>query len=208
MSYEVFSQSVAPSTPAAGKSTLYFDSVTKQLYSIDDSGNVWAHLPTWITSTTANFTGTNVNTAQPVFNTTEDVITLPGTTSFHMQGCWHIETTGTNSHTIAIGFGGTATLTSIGYSCDATNAATEVLGAGSRIWIATATATVVSAALASATHHTILIDGVVRTNAGGTFIPQYTWSAAPGVAGTTLANSYLMLTPFGLNTRAAIGPWA
>lgn len=197
-----------PSTPGANVGKMYIDSVLKMLSSVDDGGNAWNYLPTFITTTTADFTGTNVSTAQNVFAGTEDTATLPGLTSFHMQGCYHIHTTGTTSHQLGILFGGTATLTSIGYSCDATNAATEVTGAGSRIWITVATVINVTAATAAATHHTVLIDGIVRTNAAGTFIPQYQWSAAPGVAGVVLANSYLMLTPFGLNTRAAVGPWA
>jgi hypothetical protein len=162
----------------------------------------------YFTSTTADFTGTNVNTAQPIFNTTEDVITLPSLTSFFLEASLHIETVGTTSHTLGLLFEGTATLTSIGYRGYATNAATEVLGTVSGIESAVATITVVSAALASATHHSIWLHGIVRINAGGTFIPKYQWSAAPGTAGKTLKNSWLRLTKIGSNTVAAVGPWA
>lgn len=160
------------------------------------------------TSTTADFTGTNVNTAQPVFNTTEDVLTVPASTSYLMRAVYHIHTTGTTSHQLGILFGGTATITSIGYSAQATNAATEVLGADSTIWVATAAVTNVSPATATATHHTVRLEGIVRINAAGTFIPQYQWSAAPGVAGVTLQNSFFMLMPIGSNTVAAVGNWA
>jgi hypothetical protein len=163
---------------------------------------------THFTSTTADFTGTNVNTAQPVFNTTEDVITLAANTSYVMEGVYHIHTTGTTSHTLGILFAGTATLTSIGYLAQTTNAATEVLGAVNSIWSSVATITVLTAATATATHHSIVIKGMVRTNAAGTFIPQYQWSAAPGAAGVTLKNSYLTLTPVGSDTTKAIGAWA
>ncbi len=164
--------------------------------------------PTLFTSTTADFTGTNVNTAQPVFNTTEDTITLAANTTYIMEASYHIHTTGTTSHTLGILFGGTATLTSIGYQALSTNAATEVLGAVSAIWSSAATVVNVSAALASASHHSVIIKGIVRSNASGTFIPQYQWSAAPGVAGVTLRNSWFKLTPIGADTLAQIGGWA
>lgn len=197
-----------PSTPGAGVGKGAFDSVLLTWTSVDSNGNQHFYSPFWLSTTTGDFTGTNVNTPQPVFNTTEDVITLPATSSFRMTGIYHIHTTGTTSHQLGILFGGTATLTSIGYSADSTNAATEVTGAGSRIWIAVATVINITPATATATHHTVQIDGIVRTNAGGTFIPQYQWSAAPGVAGVTLANSFIQLEYMGLNTRAAVGPWA
>ena len=203
----ILNTETVPSTPGAGVAKMYFDSVLQYLSSVDNVGQAWNYLPTFLTTTTADFTGTNVNTAQPVFAATEDTITLPASMSFRMTGIYHIHTTGTTSHQLGIGFGGTATLTSIGYSVDATNAATEVTGAGSRLWVATAANTNVTPATATATHHTVCIDGIVRINAAGTFIPQYTWSAAPGVAGVTLANSFLRLEPFGSNTRAAVGPW-
>lgn len=157
---------------------------------------------------TADFTGTNVNTAQPVFDTAQDVITLAAATTYEMEAVYHIHTTGTTSHQLGILFAGTATLTSIDYSVWVTNAATEVLGAVQALWVSVATVTNVTAATATATHHTVLIKGLVRINAGGTFIPQYQWSAAPGVAGVTLRNSFIKLTPIGSNTVAAVGAWA
>ena len=204
----VLNTETVPSTPGAGVAKLYFDSVLEFLSSVDDGGIAWNYLPVFVVTTTADFTGTNVNTAQPVFAATEDTLTVPSDTSFLLEACYHIHTTGTTSHQLGLLFGGTATLTSIGYGANVTNAATEVTGATSALWIATAAVTNVTPATATATHHTCYLNGVVRINAGGTFIPQYQWSAAPGVAGVTLANSYLKLTPFGNKSRSAIGPWA
>ena len=53
-----------------------------------------------------------------------------------------------------------------------------------------------------------LLDGIVRISVAGTFIPQYQWSAAPGVAGVTLRDSYFMLMPVGAQSVAAVGAWA
>jgi hypothetical protein len=199
---------VAPPTPASGYNILYPSSVDKLWHAFNDTGNNGALLPSMGMFSAADFTGTNVNTAQPIFDTSLDVITVVGSTTYLMEGAFHIHTTGTTSHTLGLLFGGTATLTSIGYWADATNVATEILGAVSRIHSAVATVIVVSSALASATHHSIHLKGIVRINAAGTFIPQYQWSAAPGVAGVTLANGYFMMKPIGINTMTILGPVA
>lgn len=159
-------------------------------------------------SQTADFTGTNVNTAQPVFGGTLSTITLPASTSYMFELVCHIHTTGTTSHTFALLFGGTATLTSIGYRVNVTNDATEVFGPANTMWVSVATATVLTAAAATATHHTIRARGIVRINGAGTLIPQYQWSAAPGVAGVTLQNSFFSLSPIGDNVAAAVGNWS
>lgn len=178
--------------------------VVPRLYSVDDAGLVRPYSQIIFTSTDADFTGTNVNTAQPVFNTTEDVLTIEGSTAYLVEGYYHIHTTGTTSHTLGLLFGGTATYTSIDGSYFSTNQATEVLGAVSAINFASAAVVQVSAALASATHHSIIINGIIRVNGAGTIIPQYQWSAAPGVAGVVLRGSWLRLTPMGVNTIKAL----
>ncbi|CAB5212846.1 hypothetical protein UFOVP189_59, partial [uncultured Caudovirales phage] len=51
--------------------------------------------------------------------------------------------------------------------------------------------------------------GTVSVNAGGTFIPQYSLSAAPGGAFSTVAGSYMLIYPIsasGANT--SVGAWA
>lgn len=179
----------------------------KAFYSTPNTSNRAVNAAFHFTSTSADFTGTNVNTAQPIFNTTEDVITLPASTSYLMEASLHIETTGTTSHQLGLLFAGTATLTSIAYQATVTNAATEVLGTPQTLWAAVATVTNFSPATATATHHSIWLTGLVRVNGAGTFIPQYQWSAAPGVAGVVLRNSWLKLTPIGDNTIKAVGNW-
>lgn len=156
---------------------------------------------------TADYTGSNVNTAQKIFNTsTNGAATVAGSTTYEMKAVYHIHTTGTTSHDLRVLFGGTATLTSIGYSVISALAApaTELFAATSINWFTVATASAVSNATAAATHHTVVIEGQVVINAGGTFVPQYQWSAAPGVAGVTLANSWFRLTPV---SSATLGTW-
>ena len=46
-------------------------------------------------------------------------------------------------------------------------------------------------------------------DAGGTFIPQYQLSAAPGGAYTTQIGSYFKLSPLGVSgSNTSIGTWA
>lgn len=195
-----------PASPSAGQVNLFPDSTSLLLHTKNANGLVTALLGGFVTTCTANFTGTNVNTAQPIFPAAVDTLTIPAGT-YIISGCYHIDTTGTTSHQLGLLWGGTATVQDIGYAANATNAATEVSGATSAIWIAVATVINVSAALASATHHSVWVNGIIRISAAGTLIPQYQWSAAPGVAGVTLRDSYLMLIPIGTAAVAAVGPW-
>jgi hypothetical protein len=155
-----------------------------------------------------NYTGTNNNTAQQTFSTTaapNGELTLAASTAYRMAGVFHIESTGTNSATLSILFAGTATLTSIGYARHFTAPATETTGSTSSGWSTVATATTLGGAIAAARHYSVIVDGTVRSNGAGTFIPQYIFSAAPGVAPVTLANSYFELVPLGASTVDGLG---
>jgi hypothetical protein len=157
----------------------------------------------------SNYTGADSNAAQKVFDeSTNGAATVAASTSYLMEGIYHIHTTGTTSGVFNTLFGGAATLTSIGYAVDLIYAATEVQSAtfvGG--WVTSAAAYAVTGAIATARHFTITIKGIVRVNGGGTFIPQYQFSVAPGAAPVTLANSYFRLTPFGSNTAVTVGTW-
>lgn len=162
------------------------------------------------TALTADFVGTDVNTAQPFFSTAQDVITLSALTSYEFEAVISMSRiAGTTSHTIGILFGGTATFTSIGYSADTTSTTGNALGTVSSIYAVAATSTVVTAASTTATENNIFkLKGIMRINAAGTVIPQFIFSAAPGGVPTIRANSYFKLTPLGSNTVASIGNWA
>jgi len=184
------------------------DGVAYQFLQTDGAGALTFADPFIWTSNTTDFTGADVDTAQPVFAAANDTVTLPANTTFLLEASYRIKTTGTSAHTLALLFGGTATLTSIAYQAQSTNSATDILTQDSVIWSEVATATVVTSSASSATHHSITIRGMVRTNGTGTFIPQYQWSAAPGVAGVVEANSWLKLTPLGVDTKAQAGGWS
>lgn len=153
--------------------------------------------------------GQNVNTAQPWFPTAGG-ITLPAATSYFFDGTLLLSrAAGTTSHTLSLLFGGTATITSLDYLAGANTGDVSSLTVENTVLSQAATAVVVKAASISATEQVLVkVEGILRTNAGGTFIPQFTYSAAPGGAPTVKRGSYFRLTPGGSNTVVNTGPWA
>ena len=159
----------------------------------------------------SNYTGADVATAQQVFDSSANgAVTLAASTTYFIEGAYYItRAAGTTSHTLSTVFALGGTLTSIAYTADTTSTTGNTLGAVSRIYATGASATVVTAASISATENiTVIIQGIVRTNAAGTFCPQIQYSAAPGGVPTILANSYFKLTPMGNSTVTTVGNWS
>jgi hypothetical protein len=157
--------------------------------------------------------GSNVNTAQSLFGVG---VTLSSSTVYAFESVLAIsKTAGTTSHTTGLGFGGTATINNIGYHLhnqfDAT-AFTTVPYSGTVLnqWINSATNTTISGGSVSPGAYRVLnMRGTVSINAGGTFIPQYTLSAAPGGAYTTAVGSYFLIYPIGASgSNINVGTWA
>ena len=156
--------------------------------------------------------GSNATGAQSLFGVG---VTLSASTVYEFEIIFAIsKTAGTTSHTVSVGFGGTATLNNIGYEIITQNgsAATAggISGASINGFIATATATAIDTAQAAAAYSINgTIKGTISINAGGTFIPQYTLSAAPGGAYSTAAGSYIRINPLSASGAATnVGTWA
>ena len=164
-------------------------------------------------SLSASQVGTDVNTAQSWFpGGGATGITLAAATSYFFEGLLaHKRTAGTTSHTIGNLFGGTATLTSIGYMATAyaSDTANFIFGTVQTNFVAVATNTTIWNTASTSADQTVLVRvrGLVRVNAAGTFIPQFQFSAAPGGAPTVQANSFFMLSPIGTNTVLNQGSW-
>lgn len=157
----------------------------------------------------ANDTGQNATAAQPWFPTA-GAVTVTAATNFFFEGQLYMtRAAGAVSHTTATLFGGTATLTSIDYVGWGRTGDTNTLVGNSSIRATAATALVVKAASTNATEDTFIqVNGNVRINAAGTFIPQFQYSAAPGGAPTILRGTYFRLWPVGSNTDTSVGIWA
>jgi hypothetical protein len=159
----------------------------------------------------SDLAGANVNTAQNVFGVG---VTLSASTVYAFEYVVVFsKSAGTTSHTFGLGFGGTATLNNIAYQPIWTRSATSLtdLTVNALTWyITTASNTAFGAATTTAVqNYTFNIKGTVSVNAGGTFIPQYTLSAAPGGAYTTAAGSYMLIYPIGASgANISVGTWA
>ena len=156
----------------------------------------------------SGYAGANATGAQSLFGVG---VTLVGSTQYEFEvNVLLTKSAGTTAHSIAFGFGGTATLNNISYTSVA-NVATAVSVSNAAIYgYTTASASQVTQATSTASIVApIIIKGTVSINAGGTFIPQYTLSAAPGGAYTTTAGSYMKISPLSASGSATnIGSWA
>jgi len=158
------------------------------------------------------FVGSNVATAQSIFNVG---CTLSASTVYEFEIVSAFsKTAGTTSHTFATNFGGTATLNNIAYhnigKSNATSLVTISTSDTVQVFGQTASAVVITGAISTATFTMIVVmKGTVSINAGGTFIPQYTLSAAPGGAYSTQIGSYIRINPLSASGAATnVGTWA
>ena len=158
----------------------------------------------------SNLVGLNATGAQNVFGVS---VTLSTSTVYAFEAMYYFnKTAGTTSHTLGIGYGGSATLNSIlwnsvGVDGSATLPTRSTPGLAAN---AAATNQTITGATASAAATTFAnIKGIVSINGGGTFTPQYTLSAAPGGAYSTMANSYFLIYPIGASgANISVGAWA
>jgi hypothetical protein len=158
--------------------------------------------------------GANATGAQSILGVG---VTLVGSTVYQFELVICItKSAGTTSHNIGVSFGGTATLNNIGYSAitaqsSTTGAVNGQTATGSiQFYVAQATNTVLTTSITVAAQAFFpVIRGTVSVNAGGTFIPQYTLSAAPGGAYTTQIGSYFKISPLAASgANVNIGTWS
>ena len=153
--------------------------------------------------------GSNVATAQSLYGVG---VTLSASTVYEFEMTLALtKTAGVTSHTIGFGFGGTATINNIFYefSSHFSTTTTSFNTAASSGFISTVSNTTVSPATSTAAvFYYGLFKGTVSINAGGTFIPQYTLSAAPGGAYSTAIGSYIRINPLSASgTATNVGTW-
>ncbi len=159
----------------------------------------------------SSLAGANVNTAQSVFGVG---VTLSSNTVYAFEAVYAFsKTAGTTGHTLGIGFGGTATLNNIGYQVNGSESASNFLRvnqSATELFVTSAANTTFSTSNATASVFIFgALRGTVSVNAGGTFIPQYTLSAAPGGAYSTAAGCYFLIYPIGTSgANTSVGTWA
>jgi hypothetical protein len=159
-------------------------------------------------------------TAQGIFGTGVSGngigVTLSSNTTYAFETFFILsKSAGTTSHTIAFAYGGTANTIYINYNgyngfyTTYTNGFVSGTSAGN-FQSNTVSAVVITGALTAAgATLTNFIKGTVVVNNGGTFIPQYVLSAAPGGAYSTLPGSYFLIYPISTGSaNISIGTWA
>lgn len=154
--------------------------------------------------------GANVATAQNILGVGA---TLVASTIYEFELFFALsKAAGVTSHTLALGFGGSATLNNLAYQVDFrsdTTSFSPAAAAASTSLIQSASPTVLTGAIASANSFVWgTAVGTISVNAAGTLIPQYTLSAAPGGAYTTQIGSYMKLSPVGPAGAISIGSWS
>jgi hypothetical protein len=189
----------APSWDGSGYLTSQINSATAGQYA-----------PMYFFRLNSGLVGANVNTAQSILGVG---VTLSASTVYQFEAAYRFtKSAGTTSHTIGLGFGGSATINNIGFSILYPVALPAANNAGtSSIFFSTVATnqTYTSSSTTAAVEWYVVIRGTVSINAGGTFIPQYTLSAAPGGAYTTVAGSYMLIYPIGASgANTNIGGWA
>ena len=159
----------------------------------------------------ADLAGANVSTVQSLFNVG---VTLSASTVYEFEIVFDLSrSAGSTSHTIALGFAGTATVNNIlyqGYYNQLASATPSGVSnsAGSFV-VNAASSTVLTVAITTNNTTYFIVKGTVSVNAGGTFIPQYTLSAAPGGAYSTYAGSFIRINPLSASGAATnVGTWA
>ena len=155
--------------------------------------------------------GTNVNTAQNILGVG---VTLAGSIVYQFEAVYAIsKAAGTTSHTIGLGFGGTATVNNIAYDLTGLFKSTGFTGVTAPDVVSyiqtTANTTVTAATTAASVQFIGVLKGTISVNAGGTLIPQYTLSSAPGGAYTTAIGTYFKISPLAASgANVSIGSWA
>lgn len=119
----------------------------------------------------------------------------------------YLLTTGTATHTTAIGFaGGDIAISSIEYvSKIFSSALNTIVTSQSLIQVSTSAIKVLNTTSISATT-TIEFEGIIRTGTTGTtFIPQIQFNALPGGVNIIKNGSFIELNEIGINTVEAVG---
>jgi hypothetical protein len=150
-------------------------------------------------------TGNDSDTVQSIYGVS---VNLLANTVYEFEASFSLEkTSGSNSHALALGFAGSATVNNILYKVIHNNSALNSPATPTSIMINTVSSTTVSSA-SDVDNHNVFLKGTISVGSAGSFTPQYRLTSTPGGAFDTLAGSYFKLEPVGSsNTNINIGSW-
>ena len=161
-------------------------------------------------------TGQNATGTQSVFGLANGV-TLSNNTVYFIEAVYMMyKPSGTTSHNFLIGFGGTLTTNNIGilayeFDGNATLGTLQHPTQTQQLYINNFSQQQISyTGMTAATQQVyVILKGYISVNTGGTLLPQYSLSAAPGTAYTTEPGSYFLIYPVGAaGANVSIGAWS
>lgn len=143
----------------------------------------------------ADVSGTNGTGAQQWFPTNGQVAVTAD--QYQFEGFLYL-TTGAKSHTVGVSFGGTATVAMGVYNAHGQRAAAQGINATQNSGFIRSAGSFATNRVIGASGTTAggwyWVQGIVRFSASGTFIPQFTFSAAPGTPITVHAGTWFGMT--------------
>lgn len=169
----------------------------------------------------SNLVGTDTATSQNVFGLG---VTLSSSTVYEFKGRYiFFRSAGITSHTFSTTFGGNVNINNIiyqtamkynttAYNLSATGDTYSTYKVNSTPDGVTGLSVIANSGIVTTSgavvYMAVEIQGTLSVNTGGTFLPQYNLSAAPGGAYTTQPGSYFYIYPIGPAGNVAIGTWA
>lgn len=197
-----------PTTPAAGKDSIYIGT-DKIPHYLDEAGGLGVLSPWYFVRLTAAYTLTSSTASQKAFNLPANgALTLPANTAWFFECLLSLDTMSATSGNFGfdlLGAGG-ATISNQIWTAIGLDATTQTTPAavGGTLNIAALAADSIVAATGTAAH--VLFHGNFSITSGGTIIPSVKLTTAN--AAVVKPGSYFRCMRIGLDTVTTAGPWA
>ena len=208
--------SFPPGDPKVGDRWIDSDLGQEFIYINDGDSAQWIELSAFVDQNLVDdniyyvlendHTGTDLNTVQSIYGVS---ITLGSNAVYEFEASFALKkTSGTNPHSIELGFAGTSSINRILYRVNYSGSALNTIATPTSIMINSISNTTVSSNT-NVSNHNIFLKGMISVGSGGTFTPQYRLSDVTGGAFSTLAGSYFKMEPVGAaNTNINVGTWS
>lgn len=202
------------STPAAG--ALEYDGMSFYASATANQRALISRTQFVMTPGLTPYVLTQNTAAQKIFGSpTNGAVSVDASTTYMFEGLYIVSSTATPSlsHSISLLFALGGSVSSISYAADVTtssNAPSAGVRVVSRTFATSVAATQITPSGTTTNSEFVIVrlQGVVRTNAAGTFTPQIKYNTnAPGGVSTVQGNSYFKLIPMGTSSVIAVGPW-
>ena len=163
------------------------------------------------------YTLTQSTSAQQLFGSPAGgSMSLDASTTYMFEGLYIVSNNATPSaaHSVSLQFALGGSITSISYTADVTTSSGAPSAGVTSLTRTFSTAVGATQITPSGTTTnseliTVLVRGVVRTNAAGSFTPQIKYNTnAPGGTSTVQGNSHFKLIPMGTSSVISVGNWS